>query len=180
MQGGHGRSPGKPSPPAIWCPLRTRCVSARPGDVPKRIASVRASLREYPVTVFPEIAHLSPFSVTASVDSLCGEALTASPAVGSGGCGQKLLTVSARFSGPGCATPTFLQHRRGPFLCSRTRRRADFAAARRGVRTSQACFLAYRHVPLTGTLGTERAPFSRPFLLTVAIRTGAACSHETV
>jgi len=107
MQGGHGRSPGKPSPWAIWCPLRTRRVSACPGDVPERVTGVRASLRTHPATVFPEIARLSPFSVTASVDSLCGEALIASPAVGIGGCGQKLLRVSVRFPGPGCATPTF-------------------------------------------------------------------------
>ena len=51
------------------------------------------------------IAHLSPVSVTASVDNLCGEGLSASAAVGSGGCGQKLARASAMSCGLGYATP---------------------------------------------------------------------------
>jgi conjugal transfer pilus assembly protein TraI len=70
-------------------------------------AGVKASLCAYPVTVCPEIAHLSPVAVTASVDSPCEEALTASRAVGSGGCGHKFPRVSVTFPGRGCTTPTF-------------------------------------------------------------------------
>lgn len=133
-------SPGDLVPPQNSVPL-----GPSPAVVAKMAADVKASLCAYPVTVFPEIAHLSPDAVTASVDSLCGEALTGSPAVSIGGCGQNLLRETARFPGLGCATPTFLRHRRGPFPRSRTRRRADFAAARRGITSSQACFLAHRH-----------------------------------
>jgi hypothetical protein len=136
---------GKPSPRAARCLLETGLVSARPANVPEMVAGVGVSLCAYPVTVFPEIANLSPIAVTASVDSLCGEALTASPVVRIGGCGQKLARMSVWLRAPGCATPTLSTASARTVPVAGVRLRADFAVARRGVTTSSACFLAHRH-----------------------------------
>jgi hypothetical protein len=168
-------SPGDLVPPQNSVPL-----GPSPAVVAKMAADVKASLCAYPVTVFPEIAHLSPDAVTASVDSLCGEALTGSPAVGIGGCGQNLLRETARF--PASAV------QRRPFCgIGEDRSRAPGRAVERISRRLVEASRQARRVswptgttPLTGVLCTERAPVSTPFLLTVAMRTGAACPHGTV
>jgi len=171
---------GKPSPRVARCPLETGPVSARPAVVPEMAAGVKASLHAYPVTGFPKIVHLSPFSVTASVDSLCGEALTASLAVGRGGCGQKLARMSAWLRAPGCATPTLSTVSARPFTRSRVRLHADVTVAHRGVTASSAYSRPAGATPVTGAVCAERAGFSAPFQLTGARGTGAVCPHGTV